>query len=65
MSEPKIDRPEPTKQQTPRQVTVQPQEPVPWQGGPPKQPEHPDKQARPVREGDKDERSGKDRDGLK
>jgi len=54
-------RPEP---QPPRQVTVQPQEPTPWKGGPPKQPQHPDKGPRPVPEGERDERTNKDRDGL-
>jgi len=58
----RLDHPE---EKPPRQVTVQPQEPVPWQGGPPKQPQAPDKAPRPVREGDQDKRTGKDRDGLR
>jgi hypothetical protein len=65
MSGEKINRPEQTDQQPPRQVTVQPQEPVPWKGGPPKQPQHPDKAPRPVREGEQDKRTDKDRDGLR
>jgi hypothetical protein len=51
-------------QQAPRQVTVQPQEPAPWKGGPPKQPQRSDKGPRPAPEGEKDERNNKDRDGL-
>jgi hypothetical protein len=47
-----------------RQVTVQPQEPVPGEGGPPKQPAHPHKKPRPVPAGGKDKRSNQDRDGL-
>jgi hypothetical protein len=53
---------QPSKPQ--RQVTVQPQEPVPGKGGPPKQPAHPDKKPRPVPAGGKDKRSNQDRDGL-
>jgi hypothetical protein len=67
MNEPKAERPQPPaeeKPKPPRQVTVQPQEPVPWKGGPPKQPALPDKKPRPVAPGEKDERSGQDRDGL-
>jgi hypothetical protein len=48
----------------PRQVTVQPQEPAPWKGGPPKQPQRPDKGPRPAPEGEQDQRTNKDRDGL-
>jgi hypothetical protein len=48
----------------PRQVTVQPQEPAPWKGGPPKQPQRQDKGPRPAPEGEQDTRTDKDRDGL-
>ena len=65
MSEEKVDRPEQTNQKPPRQVTVQPQEPVPWKGGPPKQPQDPAKGPRPVRQGEQDKRNDKDRDGLR
>ena len=47
----------------PRQVTVQPQEPAPWKGGPPKQPQRTDKGSRPAPEGEQDERTNQDRDG--
>ena len=65
MSEKQIERPEQTDNKPPRQVTVQPQEPVPWKGGPPKQPHQADKGPRPVREGDQDKRNPKDRDGIR
>lgn len=60
----RASRPQQTEEKPPRQVTVQPQEPVPWKGGPPKQPQHPDKGPRPVPAGEQDQRSGRDRDGL-
>lgn len=56
MSEPKT----PPKQ--PRQVTVQPQEPVPPLGGPPKQPKA--QPARKVAPGQQDKRSAPERDGV-
>jgi len=64
MSEQRSDHEQRPDQQPPRQVTVQPQEPKPWKGGPPKQPQQPDQGPRPAPEGEKDERSNKDRDGL-
>ena len=51
------------QQTPPRQVTVQPQEPKPWKGGPPKQPQRHDKGPRPAPEGEQDQRTNKDRDG--
>lgn len=64
MADPTSEQERKPEAKPPRQVTVQPQEPAPWQGGPPKQPQKPDKGPRPAPEGEKDERSNKDRDGL-
>jgi hypothetical protein len=47
----------------PRQVTVQPQEPEPPQGGPPKQPHPKPERSERVPAGAQDRRSGKQRDG--
>jgi hypothetical protein len=53
---------------TPRQVTVQPQEPPPPQALPPRSPQRKDEgekvPARPVAPGSRDQRSKKDVDGL-
>lgn len=65
MSEPKS---EPASKSSPherqRQVTVQPQEPVPENGGAPQAPAQPNEKPRPVPPGGKDKRSNQDRDGL-
>jgi hypothetical protein len=61
-TDPKVRCPE-QDERPPRQVTVQPQEPAPWKGGPPKQPQQPGQGPRPAPAGAKDQRSGRDRDG--
>ena len=48
----------------PRQLTVQPQKPAPWKGSPPKQPQKPDKGRAQRPQGEQDDRSNEDRDGL-
>jgi len=63
MSEQKPARPQQADEKPPRQVTVQPQEPAPWKGGPPKQPAQPNKGPRPAPAGEEDQRSNHDRDG--
>ena len=63
MSEERTNQEQRPDRRPPRQVTVQPQEPAPWKGGPPKQPQRPDKGPRPVPEGEQDQRTNKDRDG--
>jgi hypothetical protein len=63
-TDPKAPRPPRADDKPPRQVTVQPQEPAPWTGGPPKQPEHPERGPRLVPGRKQDKRSNRDRDGL-